>query len=212
MSAPFAVDPDAARRAAREILSGHEYRPDTTPRPLDGVLRWIGDRLDEIFGPIGRFFEAVFDPLFHLLPGWLGTVLGVVLTVGIASFVIWLVLRSRLRSAATVRPRAAANAGPAEDPDDLERAAAAADRDGDYHRAIRLRYRAGLLRLARSGAIALRPGTTNATVARALHSRRFDALTDTFENVAYGDRPATVDDATAAAAEWPAVLTESGAR
>ena len=58
-----------------------------------------------------------------------------------------------------------------EDPDELERAADDAERDGDLDRALRLRFRAGLLRLGDRGAIRYRPSVTTSEVRRALGSR-----------------------------------------
>ena len=77
-----------------------------------------------------------------------------------------------------------------EDPDALERAADEAERDGDLDRAVRLRFRAGLLRLGDRGAIRYRPSVTTGEVRRTLDSRRFDDLAGTFEAVTYGGRAA----------------------
>ena len=100
----------------------------------------------------------------------------------------------------------------AEDPDDLERAADAAERDGDLARALRLRFRAGLLRLGDRGAIRYRPSVTTGEVRRTLGSRRFDDLAGTFEAVTYGGRPAERPDVDASRREWPSVLEEAGRR
>jgi hypothetical protein len=92
------------------------------------------------------------------------------------------------------------------DPDELERRAADAEGRGELDTALRLRFRAGLLRLADAGVLRLRPGLTNAAVSRTLRSRRFDELALDFDEVAYGGRPATPDDVAAARSGWPAVL------
>ena len=77
-----------------------------------------------------------------------------------------------------------------EDPDALERAADEAERDGDLARALRLRFRAGLLRLGDRGAIHYRPSVTTGEVRRTLGSATFDDLAGTFEAVTYGGRTA----------------------
>lgn len=202
-----AVDPNAARDAAREILRGREFRPAGSPKPLEGVVTWIGDRLNGIAEGIGDFFSGLFKPLFELLPGNWGLVLGIMLCVGIAAFVIWLVSRNMVRApkiAATTPNRAA----PANDPNDLEAAAQRAERDEQFDLAIRLRYRAGLLRLDRAGVIELQPWNTAALLTRKVASPRFDRITDTFEAIAYGGRPATGTQVNTVRAEWSTLLTE----
>ena len=97
-----------------------------------------------------------------------------------------------------------------EDADALERAADAAERDGDLDRAVRLRFRAGLLRLGDRGAIRYRPSVTTGEVRRTLGSQRFDDLAGTFEAVAYGGRAAEGPDVDASRREWPRVLEEAG--
>jgi hypothetical protein len=54
-----AVDPDEARRAARDILGGRQYRSSPTPRPFRRPLEWIGDRVQGVFDWIGRALDHV---------------------------------------------------------------------------------------------------------------------------------------------------------
>jgi hypothetical protein len=194
-----AVDPDAARRQAQHILSDRRYRSASTPRPLRGPLHWIGERLNDLLRPIGNFFAR--------LPGevWISIALGLV------ALVIWLAVKSYRRRIATTATRAARRATPdaPEDPDELERAADEAERDGDLERAVRLRFRAGLLRLGNRGAIHYRPSVTTGEVRRTLSSERFDGLAGTFEAVTYGGRETEQPDVAAARREWPQVLEET---
>ena len=137
------VDPDAARDAARDILSDRRFRSEPAPRPLRGPLDWIGDRL-----------QPVVD--------WIGRRAGVRAGLVVAR-------RSRSRSVAghrrahrrgrrtagasrrgAARRRRRATRRRAEDPDALERAADEAERDGDLERALRLRFRAGSAAARRS--------------------------------------------------------------
>ena len=53
------VDPDRARDQAREILGGRRYKPADVPRPFEGALEWLGDRLR----PIGDFFSRITESL-----------------------------------------------------------------------------------------------------------------------------------------------------
>jgi hypothetical protein len=204
-----AVDADQARDAARDILGRGEFRPERQPRPLEGVLRWIGDRLDDVLRPIGDALEDAFAPLFRILPGGWGVALGIAILVGAAALAVWLVARQAVRPAPP-SPGTAAAGTTVDDPDDLERQAAAAASAGDFALAVRLRYRAGLVRLDRAHAIRLRASSTTTTVSRTLGSPRFDRLADDFEIVTYGARPGSIEQADTAAREWPRVLDEVG--
>jgi hypothetical protein len=195
-----AVDPDTARREAQHILNDGRFKSSSTPRPLRGPLKWIGDRLDTVFGPVGRFFAG--------LPG----IVWWFLAAAVLAFVVWMILRVRQRRIAAA-PEHGARRAPAadgrDDPDALERQADEAERAGDLQRAVRLRFRAGLLRLGDRGAIRYRPSVTTGEVRRTLRSSRFDGLAGTFEEVTYGGRTADPPDVDAARREWPHVLEES---
>jgi hypothetical protein len=196
------VDPDEARRNAQHILSDGRFHSTSTPRPLRGPLKWLGDRLDTLFSPIGRFLQSIPTPIWYLV------------LAGLIGLVAWVVTRAvRRRSAPSVRKSTARrDADEHEDADALERAADAAERDGDLARAVRLRFRAGLLRLGDRGAIHYRPSVTTGEVRRTLESERFDGLAGTFEAVAYGGRAADRPDVDESRREWPHVLEESGRR
>ena len=202
-----AVDTSAARDAAREILGRREFRPEGSPKPLEGVVTWIGDRLNGIAEGIGDFFSGLFKPLFELLPGMWGLVLGIVLCVGIAAFVIWLVSRNVVR-APKIAATGSNGAAPDVDPNELEAAAQRAEREEQFDLAIRLRYRAGLIRLDRAGVIELQPWNTAAVLTRKVGSPRFDRITDTFEAITYGGRAATGTQVNTVRAEWSTLLTE----
>ena len=205
------VDPGAARDAARQILRQSEFRPERTPKPLAGPVQWIGDRLNGVADWLGTAIQDVFSWIFHLLPGVWGLILGVVICVALAAVVAWLIGRNRIRAARVDREGLPSSAR-LEDPRALERAADAATRDGQYALAVRLRYRAGLIRLDRADIIDLRPWNTSAHLTRRLDSRRFDRLTDTFDAVTYGAQPATNADAAIARTEWPELVTEMKSR
>ncbi len=195
-----AVDPDAARRAAEDILADDRFHPRRGPRPFAGVFRRVGELLVD---PILRFFRAIGDvfPDVGTVP-WLLLALAVVATAAV------LVVRLSAARGARLFDRGPRMAGDEEglDPDDLERRAGEAEHRGELEVALRLRFRAGLLRLADAGAVRLRPGLTNAAVSRALRSARFDGLAGDFDEVAYGGRAATPDDIAAARSGWPAVV------
>ena len=196
------VDPDRARDQAREILGGRRYKPADVPRPFEGALDWLGDRLR----PIGDFFSRITESLA-------GRVALAAVLAGVVAVIALLVARRRAATSAAGgagrRRRAAEEHA---DPGRLEREADAAEHHGDLDVALRLRFRAGLLRLDRAGAIHFRPSITSGQVAQHLRLRAFDDLAVTFDAVAYGGRPASATDLQSARADWPRVLEQAGPR
>ncbi len=200
------VDPDRARREAEEILSERRFSPQEIPRPLRGVLDWIGDRLE----PVGNFLGDVAGFFADAGSSPVGFVLIAAAVIAVAAF-----LASRLASRAGARresaPHPAASVADRRSPDELERAAEAAERAGELDTAVRLRFRAGLLRLDETGAIAFRPSITSGEVRRRLHLRDFELLALDFDEIAYGGRPASAPDVERARLGWPRVVHEAGA-
>jgi len=208
-------DPGAARAEARAILRDDRYRPDEIPRPFRGPLEWIADRLE----PVGNVIDAVF--------GWLGDVFGALASgtpggagtlwtiVGLAVVAaVWAQTQRVVerRGAARARRGDAGASQRRDDPRDLERRAAAARARGDHELAVRLLFRAGLLRLVRARAIPARDSLTTGEIRRLLRSPEFDQIGASFDEIAYGRRPATDADSTTARTAWPAVLSELGPR
>jgi len=193
------VDPETARDQARDILGQRRYRPADVPRPFEGVLEWLGDRLR----PIGDFF----DRLLSSWPGRLALIGGLIALVAVVAVAI---ARRRSRGMASGAERRRGRAGEESlDPVQLERAADAAERRGDLEQALRLRFRAGLLRLDAAGAIRFRPSLTSGEVRRRLRLPTFDDLALTFDEVAYGGRPASPLDVGTARESWPHVLADA---
>jgi len=196
------VDPDRARDQARDILASRRYKPADVPRPFEGALDWLGDRLH----PIGDFFSRITESL-------VGKIVLAAVLAGIVTAIALLVARRRAASDAGVgagRRRGARDEDV--DPDRLERDADAAERRGDLDTALRLGFRAGLLRLDRAGAISFRPSITTGQVARRLRLPAFDDLAVTFDAVAYGGRHASATDVSGARAAWPRVVEQAGNR
>jgi hypothetical protein len=100
----------------------------------------------------------------------------------------------------------AARAGRQNDPRKLEAEANDAERRGDHELAIRLRFRAGLLRLGLAKVIPFRPSLTTGELRRLLTSPEFDRLGSDFDEIVYGGRRAGAEDAAAARAGWDQVL------
>ena len=208
-----APDPDAERAEAERILEQDRYQPEEIPRPFRGPLEWIADRLE----PVGNAFDALFRwvvDLFRSLanrtPGGaatLWTLAGLVI-VGLVAMQTKRIIERRGHSRTEESMRAEAGRG-VDDPRELERRAAAARAAGDHDLAVRLLFRAGVLRLARDRKIPARTSLTTGEIARLLHSPEFDRIGRSFDEIAYGRRPATGTDSDAARTGWSRVLQES---
>jgi hypothetical protein len=196
-----AVDPDTARDDVRAILGDRRFRDDPAPRPFRGPLEWIGDRVSSV----GRWIADVIDVVPWFV--WLAVGLAAVGAVG-----VWISRRVQRARAVAGRRSAHGQAPGREDPAALERAADEAERRGELERAVRLRFRAGLLRLGDRGAIAYQPSLTTSEVRRLLGSETFDQLASTFDAIAYGGTEARPRDVANAREQWPAVVHESARR
>ena len=196
-----ATQPHDPAADAREILSGRRFHTTSVPRPFQGALHWLGDKL--------RRLKRPYDWLAEHVPGGghaLSVILGALLVAAAAIAVVRVVRR---RSAATIA-RSQRERHPDEiDPAQLEREADDAERRGDLERAVRLRFRAGLLRLARAKAIPPERSLTSGDVRRALHVDAFDGVATSFDEVVYGRRPPTAADVAASREGWRSVLQEA---
>jgi Domain of unknown function (DUF4129) len=191
------------RRAAQQLLDDRRFEGTDLPRPFTGALEWLGDRIQPVVDWIDDRGTKVPGGPIALWMALAGLVL--LVAAGITSTTI------RRRALAIERGRKAALPA-TEDPHQLERAADRAERDGDWELAVRLRFRAGLLRLDRRRVLVYRPSLTTGEVARATGSRAFAEIGERFDAIVYGGRPAERDDAEAAKRGWAAVLTEAVAR
>ena len=185
------------RRRARELLGEQRFRGAELPRPFAGPLEWLGDRIEPAIEWINDRGSRV--------PG--GPILLWTLLAAGALLAATGVTSTTIRRRAVALDRARAAALPAtDDPRALEREAERAERDGDWERAVRLRMRAGLLRLDRRRLIVYRPSLTTGEVARTIRSPAFSEAGERFDAIAYGGRPAGRDDAEHARRAWAEVL------
>ncbi len=202
----MAAPPADYRQLAHQILAEDRFRAPPLPRPLHGLLDALGGALAPIGRAVGRAFAAVAG----ILPGGTATesvLLGVVVVAAAAGATARLTGRTLSDRVAAERRRP--GRPEALDGAALEAAADAAERDGRYDQAVRLRFRAGLLRLDELGLVVYRPSLATAAVSRRLRSPIFDALARRFEEIAYGGQPAEAADAGRAREAWPRVLTEA---
>jgi len=191
-------DPAEARAAAGAVLEQRRFHGAALPRPFEEPLEWLGDRLQ----PVADWLADAAD----VTPGgpiafW--TALAALLLVAAGTFTGTSIRR---RALAIERARRAAQPV-SEDPRALEREADRAERDGEWERAVRLRFRAGLLRLDDRSVIVYRPSLTTGEVARSVASPAFREVGERFDAIAYGGRPAEREDAEQARRGWAEVLT-----
>jgi hypothetical protein len=195
--------PTEARAQAHAVLDDARFKGAGLPRPLEKPLAWLSDRLEPLIDRINGLGGDV--------PGgppvvWTLLALLVLLLAGMGTST-----SIRRRAIAIERERAAA-VPEADDPHALERAAGEAERDGQWERAVRLRFRAGLLRLDRRKVLVYRPSLTTGEVARTIKVPAFDEVGSRFDEIAYGGRAAEREDAEASEQGWKDVLAEVGRR
>lgn len=194
-------DPTALARA---ILRERRFRGSSVPRPFHHLLVWLGHELAPLAQP--------FHWLGRHVPGGGAAVWAALaaLVVGIAAVAAWRTARGKLH-AIEARARGLEQASRL-DPGELERRADAAEREGRHADALRLRFRAGLIRLGRVRVLPQRESLTSGEARRILRLREFDVLARAHDEVVFGGREATVDDARAAREGWRQVLQTVRAR
>ena len=139
---------------ARDVLEQSRFHGESVPGPFRGFIERVGEAVPDL------------DWLDDLIPGgrWVDYLGGALLI----ALVVWVlakgILSRRIRESAAEARAAAAEA--AADPKALERQAAEAEQAGDLETALRLRFRAGLLRLDERGAIYFRPSISTHEVRR----------------------------------------------
>jgi len=187
--------PEQARAAAERILSARQYHETELPRPLRGVLDWLGDRLQPIGGLVDR-----------ILPGGENVVWLVLAAVVLLLAIVFATRLVGKRGPGAERGFAQARAVGSLDAAQLERDADAAESAGDLERALRLRFRAGVLRLLERRQLDDGTSITTGALVRRFRSDAFAAGARSFDEVVYGRRQPTPDDARRVREAWEAVL------
>lgn len=198
---PTTTPPDATGRA-RHILSERRFTGSSVPRPFKGVLGWLGGKLSFV----GRFVHR----LGRVVPGG-GTTVWIILAaliVGVAAAVATRIAQRREGRLLVLERHERRRQ--LEDPAKLEREALDAEERGDFEQALRLRFRAGLLRLGRADRLPLRDSLTGGQAAGLLHLDEFDSLVRDFDEVVYGRRAPGREDVARAREEWTRVLARTG--
>ena len=192
--------PAEARAEAVAVLAERRFSETPPPRPFRRLLNWIGGVID---GPLTWLSEHT--------PGGgatLWVLLGALVMAGAA--VVAVLLGTRLGGVVVERhARSRDELGP--DPRELERLADEAEQRGELERALRLRFRAGLLRLARIEAVPQPETLTSRQLVRLLGSEQFVGLARDLDEVVYGGRAASRADVENARTGWPQVLARARA-
>lgn len=191
---------DAARAEARRILAERRFRPSRTPRPLRGVLRRLGGWIRPVADPVRRLWEEVAGSFL-----WRAVLVTAVVGVAALSSIRLV----RRRNAAGVAQGTRERRRRQDDPDELERRADRAEREGHLDLAFRLRFRAGLLRLDVAGIVPWRPSLTTGQLTEEVRSPTLAELADAFDEITYGGRSAAPADLEAARTGWPRVLHDA---
>ena len=193
-----------ARREAREILAERRFHEARPPRPFRGILEWLGARLRPVGDAIGWLTARV--------PGGESAVWALLAAAVVAFSALLTARLARRRTARVLDGRSRQSGAPRRDARRLEREADEAEERGDLAAAIRLRFRAGLIRLDDAGAIELRDSLTTGDVRRRLRSGDFDRVAATFDAVVYGRRRPEPPDAREAREGWERLLEAVRAR
>ena len=203
-----------ARHQAAQIVSRPPYRqrPSRLADPLAGVLGAIGRASVWLFvHSIGWLGHHLFRPVFHFVFSGLGAggwAVAALLAIALGTVVGVLLIRRRSRISAK-EPIGQTLA--AQDPDELERAAEAAEAAGENDLAVRLRFQLGLARLQAVGVIPDRLTMTSRQLRRVLRSQVFDDLASRHESIAYAKEQASPRDVTSARDGWGQLLAETSA-
>jgi hypothetical protein len=198
---PVPGETDAPARA-EHILAERRFTGSSVPRPFHRVLAWLGGKLSFF----GRFVHRAGkhtpggDSVVWAILGLLVLAVAAVTSARIAA---------RREGRWIVADRRERRRGPV-DPAVLEHEAAEAEERGDFEQALRLRFRAGLIRLGRDDRLPLRDSLTSGQASALLHLDEFDALAHDFDEVVYGRRPPAREDVVRAREEWARVLTRGG--
>jgi hypothetical protein len=205
-----AAAPNAAlaRRQAREILAEARFHAAPVPQPLHGALHTLGRLLE---APLEAVEELV-SSLASGVPGGEPVVWGLLAA---ALLVVGGLVATRHLRRSLAEPQRELLDGEARRPataGELEADAGRAEDERRYADAVRLRFRAGLVRLAERDMVVLVDSTPNVEVARLVASGHFDRLARDFDEIVYGGRAARPEDAESARREWRDLLRSLGSR
>jgi hypothetical protein len=191
-----------ARGRARAILAEPRFHSGAVPRPLHGLLHAVGKALES---PL-QALEELVSSLGAVVPGGTTAVWAALAAAVLGLSALLAARGARLALREPDSDSAWPGAGRPVRASDLERDATAAEAQGRHADAVRLRFRAGLIRLAERELVDSAPSMLNGEVSRALRSEHFDRLAQRFEEIIYGGREAIEEDVRTSRREWNRLL------
>lgn len=226
VAAPFdeRLDADDLRQRAEAILDGAAYTGERDNFLTDNaIVRFIEDVRERITRALAAVWERIVEWLFPsgtedpaaptstTDPRRPSFGLLLLIAVGvIAVLVARSIAKGRMRFETEEERRTQVDERG--DAAGLERLAAEAAEQGRYDDAVRLQFRAGLLRLDDLEVIDFEPTIPTGAVRTAVRLTEFDDVAAQFERVAYSDYEASSDDLPAQATGWRAILGRLQAR
>jgi hypothetical protein len=190
------VDSERLREEAERILSQGRYR--VQPTASESFGEWLERLWYGFLGFVADVADLIGGPLvLGLLLFGLVVVTAVLITRNLGH------RRAREIEIRIMREHLLARGA---DPAELEREAEIAASESDFATAVRLTFRAGLLRLDERGRIRYWPGLTSAEIAELLASPDFEVLARRFDEVVYGHRTAAAVDFANARQGWDQLL------
>jgi hypothetical protein len=157
MRAAAFADAHVIRHTAAEVVQRPEFQLQQEVNPRSKIIAWLLDLLDLILTPMFHFFAGLWD-MSPLLAVAVVILLGMVLVMLLAhiAYTFHQAMQKRTKTASL-----GALATKTLDPRSLEIEAEEAAHHQDYIRAVRLLFRASLLRLEQADRRGIRPGITN---------------------------------------------------
>ena len=187
------LDTESARNDAAAILSGREYqRVDPAPGIAERIAEWLANLVpDSVAAALSNSTLWLFIA---------------VATLGVGLF--FFARNYRRKRLAGSREGSRAQAGSTRRATAVEERAREAAAAGNYSLAVRLWFEAGAMRLADQGIVPHESTSTSGVIRRAVPSATMTHLAATFDQVAYGRRAASHDDAVAAEHGWESIRSE----
>ncbi|HVU01705.1 MAG TPA: DUF4129 domain-containing protein [Polyangiaceae bacterium] len=190
---PSPGDAEAVRRAVDAVLASPEFSGvDPDPSLLARLVEW----LRSLFDGAGRWLEHVPSWVAWTMSAWMALTL-----LAVFGHTLFTLFRLGSRGATGAAARRRQRRGELLGITDLDEETVLAEARaslgrGEFDRAVRYAYAAGILLLDRVGLVEFETGKTNRDYGRELRgapvtSERFSGMTDAFETIAYGSSPAT---------------------
>jgi len=194
-------DPSAARIEADDILSGDAFTESEIPKPLEGLVEWLSERVSWVFDRLGPIGDSS-------LGRW-----GLLAAVAFFSVACIGVLVRRRLVGRNVRaqPEILGEEFVGMDATDVDARARAAEAEGDLTEALRLHFVAGIIRLDRAEIIDARPATTMHELRAQVDQAPFDTLAAGFERAVYGEIAPSADELSEVRHLWGHVLAADAA-